>query len=291
MTDAGAQIYEQGYRRYEGPRLGPGMSVRSLAIHSALRSLGLRRTVWAKLLPIATVLIAYVPAAIFVGVAAIIPDTITSRVDAIPKYADYFGSISAAILLFVAIVGPEVLCSDRKNGMLGMYLASPLTRETYLLAKVLAVVPVLALVTIGPQLLLLIGRTLVDSGPDSPGDFILLLVRAIVSGIIVSALYTAISLAAASLTDRRAVASAGVILMLLVSSGVTSALVENADTTRRIYLLNLFLLPFELVQRVYGERGTEPAIATSALAFACIAWVAGSAAIVMWRYRKLTVAR
>ncbi|MEA3057137.1 MAG: type transport system permease protein [Actinomycetota bacterium] len=293
MTDpgAGAQIFEQGYRRYEGPRLGPGASIRSLAIHSALRALGLRRTVWAKLLPIATVLIAYVPAAIFVGVAALIPDTITRNVDVIPKYADYFGSISAAILLFVAIVGPEVLCSDRKNGMLGMYLASPLTRETYLLAKVLAVLPVLGLVTIGPQLLLLIGRTLVDAGPDGPGAFALLLARAVVGGIVVSALYTAISLAAASLTDRRAVASAGVILLLLVSSGVTSALVENAKTSHRLYLLNLFLLPFELVQRVYGERGNEPTITTAALAFAFVAWVAGAAAVVVWRYRKLTVAR
>jgi ABC-2 type transport system permease protein len=184
-----------------------------------------------------------------------------------------------------------VLCSDRKNGMLGMYLASPLTRETYLLAKVLAVLPVLGLVTIGPQLLLLVGRTLVDAGPAGPGDFALLLARAIVSGIIVSALYTAISLAAASLTDRRAVASAGVILLLLVSSGVTSALVENAKTNPRLYLLNLFLLPFELVQRVYGERGNQPAIATTALVFAVVAWVAGAAAVVVWRYRKLTVAR
>jgi ABC-2 type transport system permease protein len=286
-----AQIFEQGYRRYDGPRLGVQASVRSLAVHSALRALGLRRTVWAKLLPIATVLIAYVPAAVFVGIAAIIPDQITDRVDAIPNYADYFGSVSAAILLFVAIVGPEVLCADRKNGMLGMYLASPLTRETYLLAKVLAVVPVLAMVTIGPQLLLLIGRTLVDAGPDSVGEFLLLFVRALASGIVVSALYTAISLAAASLTDRRAVASAGVILLLLVSSVVTSALVENADATKRIYLLNLFLLPFELVHRIYGEIGQEPAIDTTALAFAFVAWVAGAAAIVVWRYRKLTISR
>jgi len=289
MSDA--QIFEQGYRRYEGERLGVSASVRSLAIHSALRALGLRRTFWAKLLPIATVLIAYLPAAVFVGIAALLPKEITNEIDAIPRYADYFGTISAAILLFVAIVGPEVLCSDRKNGMLGMYLASPLTRDTYLLSKVLAVIPVLALVTIGPQLLLLIGRSLVDAGPSSFGDFLLLLLRAVVGGIIVSALYTAISLAAASLTDRRAVASAGVILTLLISSGVTAALVENADVDKRIYLLNLFLLPFELVQRVYGDVGNQPEMQTISLVAAFVAWVAACAAIVVWRYRKLTVAR
>ncbi|MEA3019963.1 MAG: type transport system permease protein [Actinomycetota bacterium] len=286
-----AHIFEQGYRRYDGPRLGVAASVRSLAIHSALRALGLRRPLWAKLMPLATVLIAYLPAAIFVGVAALIPERITREVNALPKYADYFGTISAAVLLFVAIVGPEVLCTDRKNGMLGMYLASPLTRETYLLAKVLAVLPVLALVTIGPQLLLLIGRTLVSSGPSSALDFLALLGQAVVAGAVVSALYTALSLAAASLTDRRAVASAGVILLLLVSSAVTSALVNGAGSDQRIYLLNGFRLPFELVQRIYGEPGGLPGIGTSSLVAAVVAWIAASCGIVVWRYRKLTVAR
>src|SRR3954453_20079627 len=116
MSDASnAHIYEQGYRSYDGPRLGVAASVRSLAIHSALRALGLRRTVWAKLLPIATVLIAYLPAAVFVGIAALIPEQVTNQVDAIPKYPDYFGTTPADIILFVAVVGPEVLCSDRKN--------------------------------------------------------------------------------------------------------------------------------------------------------------------------------
>ena len=286
-----AHIYEQGYRSYDGPRLGPAASIRSLAIHSARRGLGLRRTFWAKLLPIATVVIAYVPAAVFVGIAALIPDEITEEIDAIPSYADYFGNITAAVLLFVAVVGPEVLCSDRKNGMLGMYLASPLTRETYLLAKVLAVAPVLLLVTFGPHLLLLIGRTLVDAGPENVGDFALVLIRTLAAGLVVSSVYTAVSLAASSLTDRRAFASAGVILTLLVSSTVTSALIEGADFDERLYLANLGLLPTELVYRIYGESGSEPSLTTAALVAASLAWVLGSAALVLWRYRKLTVTR
>lgn len=286
-----AQIYEQGYRRYDGPRLPLRSSITSLAIHSMRRGLGLRRTFWAKLLPIATVVIAYVPAAVFVGIAALIPDEITDEVDAIPDYADYFGNISAAIILFVAIVGPEVLCSDRRNGMLGMYLASPLTRETYLLAKVLGVLPVLLLVTLGPELLLLVGRSLVDAGPESVGDFLLVLLRVLASGIAMSAIYTAISLAAASLTDRRAFASAGVILLILMSGGVTAALVEEADLDRNLYLLNIGFLPIELVYRVFGEPGGEPSLSTASVALASLAWTLASGALVVWRYRKLTIAR
>jgi ABC-2 type transport system permease protein len=286
-----AQIHEQGYRRYDGPRLGLRASIASLAIHSMRRGLGLRRTFWAKLLPIATVVIAYVPAAVFVGIAALIPDEITNEVDAIPDYADYFGNIWAAVILFVAIVGPEVLCADRKNGMLGMYLASPLTRDTYLFAKVLGVLPVLLLVTLGPLLLLLVGRSLVDAGPESVGDFLLVLVRTIAAGLLLSTIYTAVSLAAASLTERRAVASAGVILTIVASGSVTAALVEGADFDRRLYLLNLALLPLELIQRIFGAPGSEPSLETASLAVAAVFWTLAAAAVVWWRYRELTISR
>jgi ABC-2 type transport system permease protein len=284
-----AHIYDQGYRRYDGDRLGLDASVRSLAVHSMFRGLGLRRTFWAKLLPIAVVLLAYVPAIVFVGIAALIPDEL--NLTEFGSYADYFGNISAALILFVAIVGPEVLCSDRRNGMLGMYLASPLTRETYLLAKVLGIAPVLLLVTLGPELLLLVGRTLVDAGPDSVLEFVETLAQVLASGLVLSALYTALSMAAASLTERRAVASAGVILTILASAAVTSALVEGAEFDERIYLLNLGLLPLELVQRIFGAVGEEPSINTASLAVATFAWIGGCAAVVWWRYRKLTIAR
>lgn len=288
MSDA--QIYEQGYRKHDGQRLGVGASMRSLAVHSALRALGLRRTFWAKLLPIAAVVIAYLPAAVFVGIAALIPEEITNEVDAIPAYPEYYGFISAAIILFVALVGPEVLCTDRRHGMLGLYLASPLTRETYLASKVLGLLPVLGLVTLGPPLLLLVGRTMVDAGPEDVGGFLLLLLRALGGAIAVAAVYVAVALAAASLTDRRAIASAGFILSLFVTGTITSTLVESLDVSEQLYLLNLTVVPFELVQRIYGVEGNLDASTTAVLG-ANLAWVVGGAAIVLWRYRRLAVTR
>lgn len=289
MSDA--RILDQGYRRYDGPRRGTAGAVRSLAWHSVQRALGLRRSAWAKLLPIASVVIAYLPAAVFVGVAALIPERVRDQLDVLPTYAEYYGFITAAIVLFVAMVGPEVLCPDRRNGMLGLYLASPLDRRTYLVAKVLAVLPVLALVTLGPPLLLLLGLTLADAGPGGAGDFLLVLVRVGVAGVVISAPYTALSLAAASLTDRRAVASAGVILLLLATSIATTTLVEQSGADVHLLLLNVFFVPFELVQRVYGVPGSEPAIATSALLGAELVWAFGAAAVLSWRYRTLTVTR
>lgn len=287
MSDA--RILDQGYRPYDGVRRGPAGAVRSLAWHSTLRALGLRRTFWAKLLPLASVAIAYLPAAVFVGVAALLPGEIENEV--LPTYAEYYGFISAAIILFVAAVGPEVLCPDRRSGVLGLYLASPLTRDSYLVAKVLAVLPVLATVTLGPPLLLLVGLTLADSGPEGLGDFLLLLLRVAAAGLAVAGAYTALSLAAASLTERRAVASGGIILFLLTISTATSALVEGADADVRLHLLNLFLVPFELATRIYGDAGSEPRLSTASLVAANLAWVLAAGALTRWRYQRLRVTR
>ena len=287
MSDA--RILDRGYRPYDGPRLGVAGAVRSLAWHSALRALGLRRSFWAKLLPLASVGIAYIPALVFVGIAALLPEQLVDGTGVLPTYAGYYGFISAAIVLFVALVGPEVLCPDRRHRMLGLYLASPLTRDTYLLAKVLAVVPVLALVTLGPPLLLLVGLTFADAGPDGFGDFLLALVRIVGGGLVISAAYTAVSLAAASLTERRPVASAGVILVMLISGVATAALVDSG-ADEHILLFNLFAVPFELVQRIYGESG-DTAVSTVALIGANLVWTLGAGALLRSRYQRLRITR
>lgn len=289
MTDA--RILDQGYRPYDGPRRGVRGAVRSLAWHSVRRALGLRRSAWAKLFPLASVVIAYLPAAVFVGIAALLPSRVRDRVDILPTYHEYYGFITAAIVLFVALVGPEVLCPDRRNGMLGLYLASPLDRRTYLLAKVLAVLPVLALVTLGPPLLLLVGLTIADAGPNGVGDFLLVVARVGVSAVVISAPYTAVSLAASSLTDRRAWASAGIILLLFSTSIAAGTLRSNAGADPHVLLTSLFFVPFELVQRVYGQSGNEPTIATATLIAVEVAWTFACAALLWLRYRALTVTR
>jgi len=290
MTDA--RIIDQGWRPYTGPRRGRAGAIRSLAWHSVLRALGLRRTAWAKVLPIASVVIAYLPAAVFVGVAVLIPRHVREQAPGtLPTYQGYYGFITAAIVLFVALVGPEVLCSDRRNGMLGLYLASPLDRRSYLFAKVLAVLPVLGLVTLGPPLLLLVGLTIADNGPAGVGGFLTVLLRVAVSGVVISAVYTALSLAASSLTERRAVASAGIILLLLSTSAAAHTLVERAGANQNLLLFDLFFLPFELVQRVFGVAGTKPGIDTAALVAAELVWTVAAASLLWWRYRKLTITR
>ena len=182
MSDADARILDRGYRRYDGPRTGQLGAVRSLIAHSAQRALGLRRPASAKVLPVLSVFIAYVPAIVFVGITVLFQEVLVSEPDVLPSYSDYYGYVTAAIVVFTAFVAPELLCGDRRDRMLGLYLASPLTRNTYLLSKAAAVMAVLGLVTLGPPLFLLLARTIAGTGPDGPAAVFELLWKMVLAG-------------------------------------------------------------------------------------------------------------
>lgn len=284
-----ARIIDRGYRPYDGPRLGAAGAVRSLMKHTAQRVMGLRRPFPNKILPMLSAGIAYIPAIVFVGLAALITDD-RVRNNFLPTYGEYYGFIVSALIVFASFVAPEALCPDRRTGLLGMYLASPLTRGTYVLAKVSAVLALLAVATLGPPLLMLIANILQSQGPDGPFGVVTLLVRVVASGALVAAVYTAVSLGISSLTDRRAIASAGVLLTIVGTGAVTGVLVNGVGLGEWLIMFDLSAAPFELVSRIYGERGTAdigvlPLVAGNGI------WIVAGAAMIWWRYHRIEVTR
>jgi ABC-2 type transport system permease protein len=236
-------------------RLGVRHSVWALARHTFERIMGLKRPARYKVLPFLSVIIAYLPAIAFIGIVALIPNGRNRLSDLIPGPGRYYGFITAAIILFAALAAPEALCPDKRSRFLGIYLASPLNRSTYLLAKALAVVTVLLLVTLGPPLLLLIGLALQNDGPRSFGAFMGTLAQIFVAGISLSLMFGAISLAIPSLTDRRAFASAGSLLMIIGSGAITTVIGFGLHGPKNVLALGLNRLPFELALRIYTLRG------------------------------------
>jgi ABC-2 type transport system permease protein len=283
-----ARIVDRGYRRYDGPRLGPAGAQRSLIRHTAQRVLGLRRPARAKVLPVLAAVIAYVPAIVFIGLAALLD--IGEFIDVIPTYAEYYGFVVSAIIVFVAFVAPEALCPDRRTGLFGLYLAAPLTRNRYVVAKAIAVAGLLAISTIGPPLLLLVANIIQGLGPDGPVDIAVLLFRILVAGVVVTAVLSAVSLGISSLTDRRAFAAAGVILVLLVTGVVANALVE-AEAPAWLLALSLADAPFELVYRIFGERGNLPEVDTVSLAAGQAGWFLLGSAVLWYRHQRFVVTR
>jgi len=289
-----ARILDRGYRPYDGPRTGTSGAVRSLLTYSMRRAVGLRRPLSAKVLPTISVFIAYVPAIVFVGITVLFEDVLISEPDILPTYSDYYGFITAAIVVFTAFVAPELLCGDRRDRMLGLYLASPLTRDSYLGAKAIAVMVVLGLVTVGPVLFLLLARSIAGTGPDGPAEVIELLWKIILAGFVIAALQTGLSLAVASTTTRRAAASAAIILILIGSAAVSGTLLDTSDAPEGVFLLNLFVLPFELVRRIYGDvlvTDEVTDLSTNVLIVGYVGWTVLFAGIAWVRYRRIEVTR
>jgi ABC-2 type transport system permease protein len=284
--DGGARILDRGYRRFEGSRSGVAGAVRSVAWHTTRSILGLGRKGRHKVFPIVVTVIAFVPAIGFLVLAALVGDLLEGELQ--PEYWELFGYSIVPALLFTALVAPEAIVRDRRDGMFALYLSTPLTRPTYLLAKVTAVVGTLSIITLGPALMWLLGYTLQSLGPDSVLEWLSVAGRIVAAGLIIAALYTAVSLAAACFTDRRAFASVAVILTILGASIATGVLVESAELPDELRLFDPLSLPIEMATRLFGERGDEFAgVSTELVVVACAGWILSGAALVWGRYRRL----
>lgn len=290
-ADGTTRIHDRGYRRYTGTRLGTAHAVRSVARHTFQRILGLRRPARYKVLPFLCVIIAYLPAAVFVGVVALIPD---GARNARITYAQYYGFVTAAIFLFVTFVAPEALCPDRHWRTLSLYLASPLNRMSYLLAKAIAVFSALLLVTVGPLLVLLLGFVLQNAGPHGPGNVALTLLRIVGAGVMISLDYAALSMAISSITDRRSFAGAATFLLIAISQALAGFFVFGINASKNFFLISLSRNPIDLAQRFYGPRRfarPDVELATWPLAAAVAATTLVAAGVVLWRYRNVQVTR
>jgi ABC-2 type transport system permease protein len=291
----GAQIHDLGYRPYEGERAGVAWAMTSLGAHAIRRVLGLKRAARHKLLPALTLLIAFVPAIVFVGMASFIPDTVI-RENLLPSYGDYYGFTITAIFLFASFVAPEAICTDRRTGMLALYLASPLDRTTYVISKIGAVATVLATITLLPLAFLLIAYTIAGAGPEGLGGFVETLLRIVVAGLLVAVYFAALTSAVSSFTSRRGIASAAVVLALLVPTIVVGAIVESTDAPDEWGLLDLSGLPIRTAQWLLADEPTDPfrgleRVAGATATAVTVAATCLFAAIVWWRYQRLEVER
>jgi ABC-2 type transport system permease protein len=304
-SDGRARIFEPGYRPYRGVRLGIAHAVWALARHTAERIMGLKRPARYKVLPFLAVAIAYLPAIAFIGIIALVPNGVSRLANLIPGPGRYYSFITAAIVLFAALAAPEALCPDKRSRFLGIYLSSPLNRSTYLLSKAIAVVGVLLLVTLGPPLMLLIGLALQNEGPRGFGAFVGTFGQIVAAGVCLSLMFGAISLAIPSLTDRRAFASAGSLLLILGSGAITNIIVFGLGGPKNILALALNRLPFELALRIFTLPGlptgsgsgsgffqtASSPLSTAVVVGASVAVTVVAAAVTWWRVVGTEVTR
>jgi len=284
-------LFDLGYRNYDGPRERPARAILTLAEFTARRVLGLGRGSRAKVLPAIILAIAFLPALFSVAFAALADNAVAND---FVTYGDYIFIISSALALFAALVAPEALCPDRRSGLLGLYLAGPLDRTRYLLAKGLGVVAVMLLITIGPLLFMLLALTIAGFGP-SISEVPKTLAQILAAGTSTALVYAALSMAVSSFTTRRAAAAVGVVLLIFVPMTIVRAAIEHSGAPNE---LDLFSSPFvvaNLAYRIFGETadGTEPVaeLSTWLVVFGVGAAVLAGGLVCWLRYRRLEAFR
>jgi ABC-2 type transport system permease protein len=287
-----SQIHDLGYRSYDGERSGVGWAVRSLAVHSVRRALGLKRGGKHKIVPALTIILAFLPAIVMVGLSAFLPDF---SLDDLFSYGDYYGFTSFALFLFTAAAAPGVLTTDRTSGMLAMYLASPLNRTTYVLAKGIAIFAVMLLVTVAPIVFLVIAYTLVGSGPGGLLDFLELMGRALLAGAISAAFYTGLGIFVSSIPKRWGIASVSIIASLIVPTSVANILTEGADGPDWV----MYLSPADLVGKAWQHILNDVTfnglaidrLSGTLVVLAAVGYAVTFLALTWWRYQNVEVDR
>jgi ABC-2 type transport system permease protein len=291
-VSARGAVYDRGYRPYDGPRGLRGAATLALYKASVRRALGLRRPWRQKVAPFVLLGIVTIPAIVDVGVGYVTRERVVNRIEVI-TYREYVG-VSSALLLFVALVAPDVLCPDRRQRVLPLMFARPLTGIDYVLAKVGAITSILFAFSFLPQVVLFIGNMLINNRAlhyfTSHLDVLWKVPLAVA---VLSVYYAVIGCAIASLTDRRIVAGASVIGLFLVTSISSAAIVGDSGFGNSSYgaLLNVLRLPLQLRDVVFlGHISVDSALyglsGGAALALVCYLGVLALGLITLWwRYR------
>ena len=218
-------IYDLGYRRYDGVRLGRGYAVTQLYLHSLRAVFGLGRRNSSKIIPIGLAIITLIPAVIQLGIAAI-----ANNIVEVFSAESYYGYIQWPLALFVSAVAPEVVGRDQRNHTLTLYFSRSLKRGDYAIAKMAAITTGLLLLTLIPQALLFFGNAL--AGNDIPGylgDNWTDIGPILSAGALISLLMSGISLAIAAQTPRRAYATGAILAYWAISTTVGAILVHISD--------------------------------------------------------------
>ncbi|HEY3140184.1 MAG TPA: hypothetical protein VGJ86_03595 [Acidimicrobiales bacterium] len=296
----GGAVYDRGYRPYEGPRGGRNYARWALWRLSVRRALGIRRSWRQKVLPWTLLGLATLPACVDIGIRYATRNTPPYRLDAdiedfLFTFKDYVG-VSTLLLLFVAVSAPDIICPDRHDRVLPLLFSRQLTGVDYVVAKVSAMFAIIFGFAFIPQVVLFVGQMFVNKNGsiDYFQDHLDVLWKVPISIAILALYYALVSVALASLTDRRMVAGIAFIGLMMITHAVGQFFIESARPDGTIMsLVQLWTVPLVLrdivflghVEPLGRLQGVEGA--GFAAVFVYLAVLTASAAVLLWRYREV----
>ena len=231
------EIFDRGYLHYDGPRLGIPAAIWALARYSMARAIGIRRPWTAKIIPLLIYAAVLIPVALAIGIRAFVPafNFLT--------YGQLFGAIFILEGIFVALIAPEMVSTDRHDRMLPLYFSRPIGRNAYVLAKLLGTGLLTLSISLLPVVIMWVGNVLLAQDPslafrEGLDD----LGKIVVAGVLIAFYLGAIGLMISSFTGRKSVAVGVIVLGFVISESLSLALSEalrdQPDLERWMFVLS-----------------------------------------------------
>ena len=307
-TQATGELFDLGYQHYDGPREGRIRARKAVFFDGVRTTLGVGHGPLAKVLPVLLFGAAMAPAVIM----AIIASMFDGLTGALPGHADYYQVVSIVLIIFAALVAPELLCSDRRNGVISLYLVRPLTTTDYVVARWLAFFSITLLLVYSGQAVFLASLILSASEPlDYIKDNWLDIPRILGAGLLVAIFITTLPLAISAITDRRAVAAAIVIGLFIISAAAAGILTEcdenhsqdrsgqcepiTGDSAKRFGLVDISRVPTNVNNMIFGveDEAGRSQLMSELPRIVPISWyvlfTGGLCTVLWWRYWKLSI--
>lgn len=284
-------IYDLGYRGYDGPRLGRSAAVATLFWHSLRAAFGWGRSGRSKIVPWGLTAFALAPSVVAAAIAALVPVGGASPFN----YDNYLFGMAPLLSLFVAAQAPELVSGDQRHRVLSLYFSHALARVDYALAKLAAMTAAVFIVCVAPMIVLFLGAVLAASDVGKAlGDQAGNIPQIVVAPLIYALPLSALGLAIAAWTPRRAYATGAIIAVFIVTAAVAGILQEA--TSGRLadwaQLVNPFVAADGARDLLVGGPNPDAPVTRSGLPLwifgleTLLITLAGVAATV-WRYRRV----
>lgn len=296
--EAEGTVFDIGYQSYDGPREGRYRGRFAVFKDGVRIVLGLGRGSRAKVLPWSFIaLLAGIGFILALVAGALLRLAGPEAVDQLPSHSDFYGISSIFFFVFAAVVAPELLCPDRRDGVINLYLVRPITGSDYIIARWLAFLAVSLAVAWLPQFVLMVGMVMGNPDPfdylqnhwkDAP--------KIVAAGAAIAAYTTTLAMLVAGFTNRRAYATVFLVGLFVVTTPFTTGLATEIGGTagQWISMFNLTNIPVHMNDLIFGEvsaiTGAAPAaeLPTWILVGWYFLWVLVPGGVLWARYRRLT---
>lgn len=288
--ESSGTIFDIGYRRYTGQRLGRRGAIGAI-FGAGLRTLfGLGRSGRSKVLPWGAIVLAVLPAVVAIAIRVLANDIIE-----LYNYQNYLWEIGLLLPIFLAAQAPELVVNDMRQGVLPLYFSRPISRLDYVVAKLAALTAGLLALTLLPLLLLFLGRVLAaEDVVAALGDELGFLPGILGNGLVHALVLGSIGLAVCSLSGRRAYAAAAILAIFLAGSVTSTTLTELggglADLAPLSYPLSILDGTREWLfgESVAGSPVSSAAVALPLYGLTAAILLAVSWALLALRYRSVS---